>query len=156
GEYGEAWHEAGMLEKKQNVFDDFIAAAEYLIDAKYTRADRLAIRGDSNGGLLVGAAMTQKPDLFGAVICAVPLLDMARYPLFGAGKAWIPEYGDPNIEEQFRALYAYSPYHHVRPKTAYPALLLESADSDDRVDPMHARKFSAKIEEATSSGKPVL
>lgn len=156
GEYGEAWHEGGMLSKKQNVFDDFIAAAEFLIRERYTRSDRLAIRGGSNGGLLVGAAMTQRPELFGAVVCAVPLLDMLRYPLFGAGKAWIPEYGDPALEADFRTLYAYSPYHRVRAGTSYPALLLESADSDDRVDPMHARKFAAAIGAATSSREPVL
>jgi prolyl oligopeptidase len=151
GEYGEAWHEAGMLENKQNVFDDFIAAAEWLIESGYTSTEHLGIRGRSNGGLLVGAAMTQRPDLFGAVICGVPLLDMVRYHKFGIGQAWIPEYGSPEVEDQFRTLYAYSPYHHVEPDTAYPALLMLSADSDDRVDPMHARKFVAAVEHASTS-----
>ena len=156
GEYGEDWHRAGMLERKQNTFDDFIAAARYLTDKGYTRAAHLAIRGGSNGGLLVGAAMTQHPELFRAVACHVPLLDMLRYHLFGAGKTWTSEYGSAEDPRQFRALLAYSPYHHVKPNTPYPALLLMSADSDDRVDPMHARKFAAAIQYATSSEHPVL
>ena len=155
GEYGEAWHRAGMRANKQNVFDDFISAAEWLIDEGYTSREHLAIRGRSNGGLLVGAAMTQRPDLYGAVICGVPLLDMVRYHRFGIGKAWIPEYGSPEIEAQFRVLHAYSPYHHVKPDVAYPPLLMLSADSDDRVDPMHARKFVAAVE-ATGGDAPVL
>ncbi len=146
GEYGEEWHRAGMLDKKQNVFDDFIAAAEYLIREGYTRPARLAIRGGSNGGLLVGAAMVQRPDLFGAVICGVPLLDMVRYHLFGSGRTWVPEYGSPEIEGEFRTLFAYSPYHHLAAGKKYPALLMQSADSDDRVDPMHARKFVARLQ----------
>ncbi len=150
GEYGEAWHRDGMLDKKQNVFDDFIAAAEYLIGAKYTTADKLAIRGGSNGGLLVGAAMTQRPDLFRAVICAVPLLDMVRYHLFGSGRTWIPEYGSAEEAADFKTLVAYSPYHRVVPGTKYPALLMLGADSDDRVDPMHARKFTALVQAATA------
>ncbi|MCB9555132.1 MAG: S9 family peptidase [Deltaproteobacteria bacterium] len=154
GEYGEKWHQAGMLANKQNVFDDFISAAEYLIAEKYTRADRLAIRGGSNGGLLVGAAMTQRPELFRAVACHVPLLDMLRYHRFGAGKTWISEYGSADNAEQFRTLVAYSPYHRVKP-AAYPALLMLTADSDDRVHPMHARKFTAAIQHATTSGHPV-
>ncbi len=148
GEYGEAWHRDGMLDKKQNVFDDFIAAAEYLIAQGYTTKERLAIRGGSNGGLLVGAAMTQRPDLFRAVICAVPLLDMVRYHLFGSGRTWIPEYGSAEEPEQFKALFAYSPYHHVKPGVRYPALMMLGADSDDRVDPMHARKFIALVQAA--------
>ena len=156
GEYGEAWHKAGMHHKKQNVFDDFIGAAEYLIKEGYTRADRLAIRGGSNGGLLVGAAMTQRPDLYRAVVCAVPLLDMVRYHLFGSGKTWIPEYGTADDADDFRAIYAYSPYHHVQANTKYPALLMLGADSDDRVDPMHARKMTAALQAATSSGWPTL
>lgn len=155
GEYGEQWHKDGMLLKKQNVFDDFIGAAEYLIREKYTRRERLVISGGSNGGLLVGAAMTQRPDLFGAVVCAVPLLDMVRYHLFGSGKTWISEYGSADDPEQFRAIFAYSPYHHVKQDTAYPPLLLLSADSDDRVDPLHARKFAAAVQDA-STGGPVL
>jgi prolyl oligopeptidase len=155
GEYGEAWHRDGMLLKKQNVFDDFIAASEYLVREGYTRPERLAITGGSNGGLLMGAMVTQRPDLFGAVLCAVPLLDMLRYHLFGSGKTWISEYGSADDPAQLRALEAYSPYHHVRAGTRYPAVLLLSADSDDRVDPMHARKFAAALQ-AASTGGPVL
>src|SRR5205807_7929702 len=127
----------------------------FLIARGYTRADRLAIRGGSNGGLLVGAAMTQRPDLFRAVICAVPLLDMVRYHRFGSGKTWIPEYGSADEEAGFRALFAYSPYHHVK-RAPYPAVLLLSADSDDRVDPMHARKMPAALQASSTSGRPVL
>jgi prolyl oligopeptidase len=156
GEYGEKWHKAGMLTQKQNVFDDFIAAAEYLAKNGYTRPDRLAIRGGSNGGLLVGAAMVQRPDLFGAVACHVPLIDMVRYHLFGSGKTWISEYGSAEDKTQFEALFGYSPYHHVKPQAAYPPMLMLSADSDDRVDPMHARKFTAAIQHATSSDAPVI
>ncbi|AUX48341.1 peptidase S9 [Sorangium cellulosum] len=155
GEYGEAWHRDGMLLKKQNVFDDFIAAAEHLIREGYTRPEGLAIQGGSNGGLLVGAAITQRPDLFGAALCSVPLLDMVRYHLFGSGKTWISEYGSADDLEQFKALHAYSPYHRVKPGTRYPAVLLLSADSDDRVDPMHARKLAAALQ-AASAGGPVL
>ena len=154
GEYGEAWHRAGMLGDKQNVFDDFLAAAQFLVDKGYTRPERLAIRGGSNGGLLVGAAMTQRPDLFRAVVCQVPLLDMLRYHLFGSGKTWIEEYGSADDAAGFAWLSAYSPYHHVRPGTPYPALLMMSADADDRVDPMHARKMAAAVQAATSSGRP--
>jgi len=156
GEYGEEWHRGGMLANKQNTFDDFIAAAEFLIDENYTRAEKLGISGGSNGGLLVGAAMTQRPELFGAVVCSVPLLDMIRYHKFGSGKTWISEYGDPDKEEDFNYLYAYSPYHHVEEGVAYPAMLMLSADSDDRVDPMHARKFTAAIQYASSSDNPAL
>jgi prolyl oligopeptidase len=156
GEYGESWHQAGMLTHKQTTFDDFLSAAEYLIAKKYTSPSRLAIVGGSNGGLLVGAAMTQRPDLFRAVSCHVPLLDMVRYHLFGSGKTWISEYGSSDDNAQFRAIHAYSPYHHVKPGTPYPALLVLSADSDDRVDPMHARKFAAAVQHATNSGRPVL
>ncbi len=153
GEYGEAWHRAGMGKNKQNVFDDFIAAAQHLIQLGYTRPAKLAIHGGSNGGLLVGAAMTQRPDLFGAVVCAVPLLDMVRYHLFGSGKTWIAEYGSAEDPEEFATLYAYSPYHHVKEGEQYPALLMMAADSDDRVDPMHARKFTAAVQWATRSAK---
>ncbi len=148
GEYGEAWHRAGMLDKKQNVFDDFIGAAEFLIKSGYTKAERLAISGGSNGGLLMGAAVTQRPDLFAAVFCQVPLLDMLRYHKFGLGTAWIPEYGSAEDAAQFKTLFAYSPYHNVKPGTRYPPLLLLSADSDDRVDPMHARKMAAALQAA--------
>ncbi|HVV86964.1 MAG TPA: prolyl oligopeptidase family serine peptidase [Kofleriaceae bacterium] len=154
GEYGEDWHKDGMQQKKQNVFDDYIASAHYLIDQGWTSKDHLAIYGGSNGGLLVGAAMTQAPDLYKAVVCAVPLLDMVRYHLFGSGKTWIPEYGSADDAEQFKALYAYSPYHHVRDGVTYPALLMLSSDHDDRVDPMHARKFVAAVQHAMPSGTP--
>jgi prolyl oligopeptidase len=156
GEYGESWHQAGSLLQKQNTFDDFIAAGEYLISKGYTRKELLAIQGVSNGGLLVGAVLTQRPDLFRAAVCKVPLLDMIRYPLFGEGPAWISEYGSPKNEEQFRALWAYSPYHQVKPGTAYPATLLLSAQNDDRVDPMHARKMTAALQAANSSNHPIL
>jgi prolyl oligopeptidase len=154
-EYGEDWHKAGMLDKKQNVFDDFIAAAEWLVAEKITSPDKLAIAGGSNGGLLVGAAMVQRPELFRAVVCSVPLLDMVRYHLFGSGKTWISEYGSAENAEQFKYLHAYSPYHHIQDGARYPALLMNTADSDDRVDPMHARKFAAAVQWATSSGLPV-
>lgn len=156
GEYGEAWHRAGMGANKQNVFDDFLSAAEFLVAEGYTTPDRLAIRGGSNGGLLVGAAMTQRPDLFRAVICAVPLLDMVRYHRFGSGETWVPEYGSAEDPDQLRTLLRYSPYHRVREGARYPALLMAAADSDDRVDPMHARKFTAAIQWASASGRPVL
>jgi prolyl oligopeptidase len=156
GEYGEDWHKAGMLASKQNVFDDFIAAAEWLIAEKWTSRDRLAIQGGSNGGLLVGAAMTQRPDLFRAVVCQVPLLDMVRYHRFLIARLWIPEYGSADNADQFPALFAYSPYHHVRPGTAYPAVLLTAAESDTRVDALHARKMAARLQAASTSGRPVL
>ena len=155
-EYGEAWHQAGMLTKKQNVFDDFIAAAEHLIKSGLTRPERLAIEGGSNGGLLVGAAMTQRPDLFRVVLCGVPVLDMVRYPLFGNGKTWVGEYGSPSDETFFKALIAYSPYHRVKPGAAYPAVLVSSADADDRVAPLHAWKTTAALQAASASGRPVL
>jgi prolyl oligopeptidase len=156
GEFGEEWHHDGMLLKKQHVFDDCIAAAEYLIANKYTSPEHLAVRGGSNGGLLVGAVITQRPDLFRAAVCEVPLLDMIRYPLFGSGKTWEPEYGSPDNEAQFKALLAYSPYHHLQPGVKYPALLMCSADSDDRVDPMHARKFVAKMQADNGDDYPIL
>jgi prolyl oligopeptidase len=150
GEYGEAWHRGGMGKNKQNVFDDFAAAAQHLFQLGYTRPEKLAIYGGSNGGLLVGAAMTQHPDLYGAVVCGVPLLDMVRYHLFGSGRTWIAEYGSADNPDEFATLYAYSPYHHVEPGVKYPPLLMMAADSDDRVDPMHARKFTAAVQWATS------
>jgi prolyl oligopeptidase len=156
GEYGKRWHDDGRLGKKQNVFDDFIAAAEFLVRERYARPERIAISGGSNGGLLVGAAMVQRPELFGAVVCAVPLLDMVRYHLFGSGRTWIPEYGSAEDAAQFAFIHAYSPYHHVKPGAKYPAVLLLSADHDDRVDPMHARKFAAAVQSATASSAPVM
>jgi prolyl oligopeptidase len=159
GEYGEDWHKAGMLGRKQNVFDDFIAAAEWLIANKITSAAHLAISGRSNGGLLVGAALTQRPELFRAVVCGVPLLDMLRYHHFRIAALWIPEYGSPEDPEAFRWLSAYSPYHHVRDAAAYPAVLLHTAASDTRVDSMHARKMTARLQAANPRGRtsrPVL
>jgi prolyl oligopeptidase len=156
GEFGEKWHQDGMLLKKQNVFDDCIAAAEYLISAGYTRPERLAVRGGSNGGLLAGAMLTQRPDLFRVVVCEAPLLDMIRFPLYGGGKTWIPEYGSPDDPDQFKALYAYSPYHHVVPGTAYPSVLFCTPQNDDRVAPMHAFKMTAELQAATSSANPIL
>jgi len=156
GEYGEAWHAAGMLEHKQNVFDDFIAAAEFLCASGFTSTSRLSISGGSNGGLLVGAAITQRPDLFRAAVCAVPLLDMLRYHQFQLARLWIAEYGCSDDPAQFECLWRYSPYHHVTDGVAYPAVLLLSGESDTRVDPLHARKMAARLQEATSSGLPVL
>jgi prolyl oligopeptidase len=155
-EFGEAWHRAGMLDKKQNTFDDFIAAAEYLIGEGYTTPQRLAMSGGSNGGLLVGAAMTQRPDLFQAVVCWHPLLDMIRYHRFLVGSFWVPEYGSSDARRQFEYLYAYSPYHRVVEGTAYPAMLMVSGDADTRVDPMHARKMVARLQAASSSARPIL
>src|SRR5215472_3184754 len=152
-EFGEDWHRAGMLGKKQNVFDDFMAAAEYLILQRYTDKDHLAIRGGSNGGLLMGAALTQRPDLFRAVVCQVPLLDMLRYQNFQIAKLWIPEYGSAEDAKQFEWLYAYSPYHHVKPGTEYPAILFMTADTDTRVDPMHAKKMAALMQTEAANGR---
>jgi prolyl oligopeptidase len=156
GEYGEEWHRAGMLERKQNVFDDFLASAEWLLAGGHAARDRLAIMGGSNGGLLVGAALTQRPELFRAVVCQVPLLDMLRYHLFRIARLWIPEYGSAEDPEAFRWLLSYSPYHRVRDGAAYPAVLLTTGESDSRVDPMHARKMAARLQAASSSGRPVL
>ncbi|MGC2538821.1 MAG: prolyl oligopeptidase family serine peptidase, partial [Candidatus Sulfotelmatobacter sp.] len=159
-EFGEDWHRAGMLDKKQNVFDDMIAAAEHLIAEKYTDTDHLAIQGGSNGGLLMGAMITQRPDLFRAVVCQVPLLDMLRYQNFQIAKLWIPEYGSSDNPEQFKWLYAYSPYHHVKPGTGYPAILFMTADTDTRVDPMHAKKMAAEMQAEAKNGasktRPIL
>jgi prolyl oligopeptidase len=156
GEYGEDWHRAGMRERKQNVFDDFLAAAEHLVEAGYTGPAQLGIMGGSNGGLLVGAASTQRPDLFGAVVCEVPLLDMVRYSKFGLGELWIDEYGSPDDADEFQTLYDYSPYHRIRPGVRYPSLLMMSADTDDRVDPLHARKYVAAMQHASVGPGPVL
>ncbi|MHC4413861.1 MAG: prolyl oligopeptidase family serine peptidase [Planctomycetota bacterium] len=146
GEYGERWHEAGMLSAKQNVFDDFIAAAEYLIAQGYTNPQRLAIAGGSNGGLLIGAVVTQRPQLFAAAVCAVPLLDMLRYHEFLMARYWVPEYGDPDVAEHFAWLHAYSPYHNVVEGTRYPAILFTAGENDARVHPLHARKMAAKLQ----------
>jgi prolyl oligopeptidase len=145
-----------MLGTKQNTFDDFVAAAEYLIQTRYTAPSRLAVAGGSNGGLLMGAVLTQRPELFRAVVIQVPLLDMLRYHRFLIARLWIPEYGSADNPEQFPWLAAYSPYHRVRPGVAYPAVLLATAESDTRVDPMHARKMTARLQAATSSDHPVL
>ena len=152
-EFGEDWHRAGMLEKKQNVFDDFIAAAEFLISEKYTDKEHLAMQGGSNGGLLMGAALTQRPDLFRAVVCQVPLLDMLRYQNFQIAKLWIAEYGSAEDPKQFDFIYAYSPYHHVKAGTEYPAILFMTADTDTRVDPMHAKKMAALMQATAANGK---
>ena len=156
GEYGEHWHEQGMFEKKQTVFDDFFAAAEYLIASKYTSPQRLAIEGTSNGGLLMGAAITQRPELFSAVWCGNPLLDMLRFHRFLVGSYWTTEYGSAENEKQFPYLLKYSPYHNVKPATKYPAVMFFTGDSDTRVDPLHARKMTALLQSASSSGRPIL
>jgi prolyl oligopeptidase len=158
GEYGEDWHRGGMLLTKQNTFDDFVGAAEYLVKEGWTSPAHLAISGGSNGGLLVGAAMTQRPELFEAVVCAVPLLDMLRYQLFGSGKTWVPEYGSADDPAQFRVLHAYSPYRRAvdAGPTKYPAVLFDSADHDDRVDPMHARKQAAVMQANQLGTAPIL
>ncbi len=156
GEFGEEWHKAGMLAKKQNVFDDFIAAAEWLVGNGYTKPERLAISGGSNGGLLVGAALTQRPDLFAAVVCSYPLLDMIRYHKFLVAGFWVPEYGSAEVAEQFPALYAYSPYHRVQSGTKYPSVLFITGDADTRVAPLHARKMTAALQAATASERPIL
>jgi prolyl oligopeptidase len=142
-----------MLEKKQNVFDDFISAAEFLISDKITDKEHLAIQGGSNGGLLMGVMITQRPDLFRAVICAVPLLDMLRYQNFQIAKLWIPEYGSADDPKQFEWLYAYSPYHHVKVGTEYPSIMFMTADTDTRVDPMHAKKMAALMQAEAANGQ---
>ncbi|HEV8245558.1 MAG TPA: prolyl oligopeptidase family serine peptidase, partial [Polyangiaceae bacterium] len=156
GELGEDWHRGGQLESKQNTFDDFLAVASKLLDDHVTSQETLAIMGGSNGGLLVAAAVTQKPELFRAAVCSVPLTDMLRYQHFLIGKLWIPEYGSPDDERAFQYLHAYSPYHHVREGTAYPAVLLTTALSDTRVDPLHARKMAALLQYQTCSDRPIL
>ena len=155
-EEGEQWHRAGMLEHKQNVFDDFHAAAEHLIASGLTRREQLAISGGSNGGLLVGAAITQRPDLYAAAVCSAPLLDMARYERFGLGQTWNVEYGSAEDPEQLGWLLAYSPYHNVRAGTGYPATLFTVFENDGRVDPLHARKMCAALQHATAADAPIL
>lgn len=156
GEFGESWHKAGMLEKKQKVFDDFIAAAEYLIRSGITSKEKLAIFGTSNGGLLVGAAMTQRPDLFRAVVCGAPLLDMIRYQNFKIAKLWVPEYGSSDDPRQFPYILKYSPYQHVEKGVRYPAVLFWTGDNDTRVDPLHARKMAALMQAEAAPGRPIL
>ena len=156
GEEGEDWHRDGMLDKKQNVFDDFHSAAEYLIEHGWTRPEQLGIYGGSNGGLLVGAAMTQRPELFNAVVCVAPLLDMIRYTTSELGPTWTVEYGDPEDGEQFGWLHSYSPYHRVVDGTDYPATMFAVFDNDTRTDPMHGRKMAAAVQAATSGERPIL
>ena len=157
GEFGEAWHKAGMLDKKQNVFDDFIGAAEWLVKNKYTNPSRLAIQGGSNGGLLVGAALTQRPDLFQAVLCEFPDLDMVGFYRFkNNNPPALLEYGNASVPEQFKYLYAYSPYQKVKPGEKYPAVFLTTGDQDTRVPPLQARKMTARLQAASTSGKPVV
>jgi prolyl oligopeptidase len=156
GEFGEAWHRAGMLERKQNVFDDCIAAAEWLVAQGYTRPDKLAVHGRSNGGLLVGAMITQRPDLFRAAVCEVPLIDMLRYHRFDFARAWATEYGSSDDPAQFPYLLAYSPYHRVEDGRRYPALLVTAGEKDARCDPLHAKKLAAAVQAATTSEAPVL
>jgi prolyl oligopeptidase len=157
GEYGQAWHKAGTKTQKQNVFDDFIAAAEWLIDNKYTAPEHLAIQGGSNGGLLVGACMTQRPDLFGACLPAVGVMDMLKFQNWTAGRYWVDDYGCATAsKEEFDALYAYSPYHNLSDGTEYPPTLVTTADTDDRVVPGHSFKFAARLQEAHVGDNPVL
>ncbi|MBZ5611878.1 MAG: prolyl oligopeptidase family serine peptidase [Acidobacteriia bacterium] len=156
GEFGEKWHRAGMFEKKQNVFDDFIAAAEWLIQNKFTQPAKLAIQGGSNGGLLMGAMMTQRPDLFGAIICGAPLLDMLRFQKMSVGSWWTAEYGSADDPKQFQYLLKYSPYHNVHKGTKYPPIMFVTGDSDTRVDPAHARKMAAFMQADNGSANPVV
>ena len=157
GEYGEEWHKAGVLDKKQNVFDDFIAAGEWLIEHKYTSTPKLGINGGSNGGLLTATCLVQRPDLWGAVVCEVPVIDMLRYHRFTIGRYWISDYGDAEHNaEDFKFLYAYSPLHSVKEGVHYPPTLIMTADTDDRVVPAHAKKFTATIQRAHSGENPPL
>jgi len=156
-EYGEEWHQAGMLDKKQNVFNDFISAGEWLIKNGYTNSKKLVINGRSNGGLLVAACMVQRPDLFGAVVCEVPVIDMLRYHKFTVGRYWVPEYGNAEANpEHFKFLYAYSPLHNVKKGVVYPPTIITTADHDDRVVPLHAYKFTATLQSANAGDTPIL
>ena len=155
-EYGKTWWEGGSRLKKQNVFDDFIAAGEYLINSKYTSNKKLAIQGGSNGGLLVGAVLNQRPDLFAAALPAVGVMDMLRFPKFTIGWAWTSDYGSPEDATDFKAMYAYSPYHQAKPGTKYPATLVTTADHDDRVFPAHSFKYTAAMQHAQKGKAPVL
>ncbi|HEX4807325.1 MAG TPA: prolyl oligopeptidase family serine peptidase, partial [Bryobacteraceae bacterium] len=155
-EYGEAWHLAGSKLNKQNVFDDFIAAAEWLISNQYTSSSKLAIEGESNGGLLMGAVVNQRPDLFGAVLAGVGVMDMLRYNKFTAGVGWVGDYGSPENQEEFRALLAYSPLHNIRAGVRYPAVLVTTADHDDRVVPGHSFKYTATLQAAQAGPAPIL
>jgi prolyl oligopeptidase len=156
GEFGETWHEAGMFGRKQTVFDDFIGAAEWLIANKYTSPANLALEGYSNGGLLMGAMMTQRPDLFGAIVCGAPLLDMLRYHKMSIGSIWAAEYGSADDAKQFEYLRKYSPYHNVVKGTKYPAILFVTGDADTRVDPAHARKMTALVQASNGGPNPVM
>ena len=155
-EYGEAWHKAGYLDRKQNVFDDFIAVAEHLVRERFTSPDRLGMMGGSNGGLLVGAVMEQRPDLFAVAMPAVGVMDMLRYDQFTGGKLWATEYGSSSDPRQFAVLIKYSPLHNLKPGTCYPATLVTTADHDDRVVPSHSFKFTAALQEAQGCDRPVL
>jgi prolyl oligopeptidase len=155
-EYGESWHEGGMRGNKQNVFDDFYASAEWLIKEGYTTSKRLVAFGGSNGGLLVGAAATQRPDLFNGIVCSVPLLDMVRYHKFRIARYWIPEYGDPDKAEDFAWLLRYSPYHNVRSGLNMPTMLVIAGENDTRVDPLHAKKFVALAQANPGQINPVM
>jgi prolyl oligopeptidase len=157
GEYGRKWHEAGKKMQKQNVFDDFIAAAEYLIQTRYTRPEKLAILGRSNGGLLVGACMTQRPDLYAAAIPGVGVMDMLRFDEFTAGRFWVDDYGSAkDSKEMFEYIRGYSPYHNLKPGVQYPATLITTADTDDRVVPGHSFKFAAQLQRSHAGDSPVL
>jgi prolyl oligopeptidase len=156
GEYGEEWHQAGSRRQKQNTFDDFIAAAEWLIASGTTAHDRLAIGGHSNGGLAAAATLIQRPDLFGAALVGVGVLDMLRFHLFTIGWGWVSDYGSPDDPEEFSILYSYSPYHNVRCGEVYPAVLITTADHDDRVVPAHSFKFAAALQRAQAGDRPIL
>jgi prolyl oligopeptidase len=156
GEYGRVWHEAGMKTHKQNVFDDFIAAAEYLVANRWTSRERLAINGASNGGLLIGAVEEQRPDLFAAAVAQVGVMDMLRFREFTVGKGWEADYGSVDNQDEFQALRAYSPVHNVQNGVAYPATLILTGDHDDRVFPAHSFKFAAAMQNADPSGRPIL